>query len=202
MKLWARAGVPALVLLAAAGPALAGAPTEQVRQYTDQIQKILEDPSLAQADKAAAVRKVATEVFDVQETAKRALGRHWHARTAAEREEFTRLFADLLERTYIGKLDQYRGERVIYTNEVVDGPYAVVRAKIVGGQRPDVPVEAKLLQKNGRWLVYDLAVEGISLIANYRSQFDRIIRTSSFEELVSRLKHKRDELLQTSRPAS
>jgi phospholipid transport system substrate-binding protein len=196
-----RAGVLMAFLLAGAiGVAHAGPPTEQVRQYTDHVQKILEDPAIPPADKRAAVRRVAAEVFDVHETAKRALGRHWLARTPAEREEFVQLFADLLERTYIQRIDRYRGERLVYTNEVVDGEYATVRAKVVTRQGTEVPVEAKMRRRGDRWLIYDVAVEHISLIANYRSQFDRIIRAASFQELMSRLRTKREEFLTEPRP--
>ncbi len=137
-------------VLALAPPASAGPPTDQVRMYTDQVQKILDDRSMPQTDKQAAVRKVASEVFDVNETAKRALGRHWQSRTAAEREEFVQLFADLLERTYIRKIDLYGGEKVQYTSEAVDGEYAAVRAKIVTRQGTEVPVEARLLRRGDR----------------------------------------------------
>jgi phospholipid transport system substrate-binding protein len=190
-----------LVVLVAPRAASAGPPTEQVRQYTDHVQKILEDPSIPQADKRAAVRKVAVEIFDVTETAKRALGRHWNSRTPAEREEFIPLFADLLERTYINKVDLYGGERLAYTGETVDGEYAVVKAKVVTKNRTEVPVEAKLRLRGDRWLVYDIAVENISLIANYRSQFDRIIRQSSFQELLKRLKGRGGESIDDGRQA-
>jgi phospholipid transport system substrate-binding protein len=185
-----------VVLGLTAASAAAGAPTEQVRQYTDQVQKILEDPALAQGDKRAAVRRVAGEVFDVNETAKRALGRHWQARSPAEREEFVRLFAELLERAYIGKIDLYGGERLLYTGESVDGDYAVVRARIVTRQGTEVPVEARMQRRGDRWLIYDIAIENVSLIGNYRAQFDRIIRTSSYQDLVNRLKSRQDEFIQ------
>jgi len=185
----------AALVLAVATPARAGAPTDQVRQYTDHVQQILDDPSLKQADKRVAVRKVAEEVFDVTETAKRALGPHWNRRTPAEQGEFVQLFADLLERSYIAKIDLYGGEKLQYTNETIDGEYASVRAKVLTKQRAEVPVEAKLLRKSDRWLIYDISIENVSLIGNYRSQFDRIIRTSSFAELIKRLKTKRDEFL-------
>jgi phospholipid transport system substrate-binding protein len=206
VTVWAMSRSIAAVVLAAAlaTAAWAASPAEEVRQYTDQVQKILDDPNLRQTDKRAAVRKVAAEIFDVNETAKRALGRHWQNRTPAEREEFTQLFADLLERTYINKIDLYRGEKLVYTGETIDGEFATVRAKVVTRQGTEVPVEAKLNRKDGRWLVYDLSVENISLIANYRSQFDRIIRTSSYQDLVTRLKTKRDEFLapRETRPAA
>lgn len=185
----------ALAILAGAATASAGAPTEQVRQYTDQIQKILDDSGIKIEDKRTAVRKVAVEIFDVNETAKRALGLHWQNRARAEQEEFGQLFADLLANTYIAKIDLYGGERIQFTNELVDGEYATVRAKIITRQRTDVPVEARMLHRGDRWYIYDIAIEHVSLIGNYRSQFDQIIRKSSYEDLVRRLKTKRDEFL-------
>ena len=185
----------AFMTLAVAAPAWAGPPTDQVRQYTDHVQKILEDPALRSADKRAAVRRVAGEVFDVNETARRALGPHWQARTPSERGEFVQLFADLLERTYISKIDLYRGERLRYTSEIVDGEFATVRAKVITNKGTEVPVEARMLKRSEHWLIYDIAIENVSLISNYRTQFDRIIRTASFGELVRRLKENRDQFL-------
>lgn len=200
----------ALILIAA--PADAGAPTEELRQYTDAVIKVLEDPTLKAEDKKperrAAVRRLAREVFDVNETARRALGPHWQQRTAAERQEFVQLFAELLEGTYISKIDLFGGERLRFTDEKVDGEHAVVRAKVLTKTNAEVPVEARMLNKDGRWLMYDVTIENVSLVANYRSQFDRIIRTASYDELVKRLRT-RDQMLQSqsqpprgSRPAS
>jgi phospholipid transport system substrate-binding protein len=187
----------AAVLAVVASPTLAfaGSPTEQVRQYTEQVQKILAEPAGRQGDKRAAVRKIAGEVFDLTEAAKRALGRHWLTRTPAERQEFVELFTELLERTYMQKIDFYGGEHLRYTGETIDGDFAVVRARVITRQQTEIPVEAKLHQRDGRWLIYDLAVENVSLIANYRSQFDRIIRATSYRELITRLKAKRQEFL-------
>jgi phospholipid transport system substrate-binding protein len=181
-----------VVALGTAVSAWAGPPTDHLRQYSDQVLKVLEDPALKGDDKRverrAAVRKVAIEIFDVSETAKRALGRHWQARNEAEREEFTQIFADLLERTYVSRIDQYGGETVKYVGESVDGDTATVRSRIVTRQGTEVPVDARMLRKGDRWLVYDIAIEGVSLINNYRAQFDSIIQKTSFQELVQRLK--------------
>ena len=184
----------ALVLALAAGPAWAS-PTDQLRQYTDHVLRVLDDPALKDADRRAAVRKIAVEIFDVAEAAKRALARHWQARTPAEREEFVQLFADLLERTYIARIDDYGGQRLRYVGEAVDGELATVRAQIVTKKGAGVPVESRMVRRAERWLVYDVLIENVSLIANYRAQFDRIVRTSSYEELVRRLKSRRDEFL-------
>ena len=184
----------AMLSLLVGAPAWAG-PTDQLREYTDQVIKILDDPALARGDRRAAVRKIAHEAFDVTETARRVLARHWQARTPAERDEFTQLFADLLERTYIARLDEYGGERIRYVGESIDGELATVRARIVTHVGVEVPVESRMVRRGERWLIYDVLIENVSLVANYRSQFDRIVRSSSYEELVRRLKQKRDEFL-------
>ena len=184
--------------------AWAGPPTDQVREYTDAVVKVLEDPALKADDKKperrAAVRKIASEVFDVQETAQRALGPHWQQRTPQERQEFVQLFAELLEQTYISKIDLFGGERLRFTDEKVDGDNAVVRAKVMTKQQAEVPVEARMLRKGDRWLVYDILIENISLVGNYRAQFDRIIRTSSYEDLVKRLRTRGEFLRESERP--
>jgi len=186
----------AMVLVLGAGvPALAGSPTDQLRAYSEKVIKVLDDPTLRAQDRRSAVRKIADEIFDVAETAKRALARHWQGRTPAEREEFILLFADLLERTYIARIDQYGGERIQYVSEMVDGDTATVRARVVTRQGTEVPVESRMLRREDRWFIYDVLIENVSLIANYRAQFDKIVRTSSYEELVRRLKTKRDEFL-------
>jgi phospholipid transport system substrate-binding protein len=184
----------AMLSLLAGAPASAG-PTDQLREYTDQVIKVLDDPALARGDRRAAIRKIAHEAFDVNETARRVLARHWQARTPAERDEFTQLFADLLERTYIARLDEYGGERIRYVGESIDGELATVRARIVTRAGVEVPVESRMVRRGERWLIYDVLIENVSLVANYRSQFDRIVRSSSYEELVRRLKQKRDEFL-------
>jgi phospholipid transport system substrate-binding protein len=191
----------AVALLLAAMPAWAGGPTDNVKEYTDAVVKVLEDQSLKASDRRAAVRKLATEAFDVQETARRALGHHWQQRSPAEREEFVGLFADLLERTYIAKIDLYGGERLKFTDEKIDGENATVRGKVTTKQGTDVPVEARMHKKGDRWLIYDVAIENISLISNYRAQFDRIIRTSSYGELVKRLRNKGEFLQEKDRRA-
>lgn len=150
--------------------------------------RILENPALDQAQRRTEIRAVGLEVFDVVEAARRALGPHWPKRSAAERDEFTGLFQGLLERGYLSRIGEYGGERVQYVGERIDGDYATVRAQIVTSKGTQVPVEARVLKRGERWLMYDVTIENVSLVASYRSQFDRVIRTSSYEELVRRLK--------------
>lgn len=176
----------------AVGDAAAGAPTDQLRAHVDRILQILEDPALKPESKAAqrraAMRRVAAEIIDFEEAAKRSLAQHWRARSATERQEFVRLFTDLLERSYITKIEQYQGEKVAYVGEAVEGEQATVRTRIVTKQGTEVPVNYRLHRKGDRWLVYDVVIEGVSLVANYRTQFNRIIQTSSYPALVDKLK--------------
>lgn len=187
-----------LVAPVAAREADAGAPTDQLRLQVDRVLKLLEDPALQAPDKArerrGAVRKVADEIFDFGETARRALGRHWAARTPEEREEFVRLFGDLLERSYISKIELYGGEKIQYISDRIDGETALVQSKLLTKNGSEVPIEYRMLKKAERWLVYDVVIEGVSLVANYRTQFNKIIQTSSFQELVKKMKTRQEQL--------
>jgi phospholipid transport system substrate-binding protein len=198
--IWRRLIPLIAVLVLAPGPdAWAGPPTDQLRTYTDQVLKILQNPSMTLPDRREAVRHLAEEVFDVTETAKRALGQHWQQRTPAEQDEFVKLFANLLEQTYISRIDEFGGEKLTYVSEQIDGDRAIVRAKITTKNGTDVPVESRVLLKGNRWLIYDILIENLSLISNYRAQFDRVIRTASYDELVKRLKTK-GEFLKEKEP--
>jgi phospholipid transport system substrate-binding protein len=192
--LWAAVTPAALavVLIAATltGAAWAGTPTEDLKRQTDRVLEVLHSTSLTPAARRAALRELGTELFDLAETARRALGPHWQARTPAEREEFVRVFRDLLEQTYVARIDEYGGERLEYVAERVDGDSAIVKAQIVTKSGTTVPIESRVNQRGGRWLIYDVLIENVSLVGNYRSQFDRIIRTSSYDELVRRLKER------------
>ncbi len=187
------------LVLVAAPRASAGAPTDQLKTHIDQVIKILEDPELKVDGKVkerrAAVRKVANEIFDFAETAKRSLARHWPGRTDMEREEFVGLFGDLLERSYISKIELYGGEKILYVGERIDGDVATVSTKITTKQGAEVPIDYRMLRHGDGWMVYDLSFEGVGLISNYRTQFNKIIQTSSYAELVKKMKTKKEEFL-------
>jgi phospholipid transport system substrate-binding protein len=194
--LLATALILTLALGLAAPPAGAGAPTEQLRMQIDRVLKLLEDPTLKDKpkDKRAAVRKIADDIFDFPETARRSLGRHWAARTEAERDEFVKLFGDLLERSYISKIELYGGEKIQYLSDKIEGDQASVLSKLVTKTGTDVPIEYRMLKKTDRWLVYDVIIEGVSLVSNYRTQFNKIIQTSSYAELVKKMKSRQEEM--------
>jgi phospholipid transport system substrate-binding protein len=171
--------------------AWAGPPTDQLRDGVERVVKILRDPELSGDTKVnernAAVNKVADQIFDFGETAKRALGQHWAQRTPAEREEFVRLFTELVQRTYLSKVNQYNSE-MTFQNDVVEGSQAVVQTTLLLGKGGQMSLDYRMHHPRDRWQVYDLSIDGISLVASYRSQFNKIVRTDSYEGLVARLK--------------
>ncbi|HEX6211231.1 MAG TPA: ABC transporter substrate-binding protein [Methylomirabilota bacterium] len=190
--------VLSLVLsVAPALPAAAGAPSDQLKAQIDRVLKTLEDPELKKEgkskDRRIAVRRIANDIFDFSETARRSLGRHWQPRTPAERDEFVGLFSDLLERSYISRVELYGGEKIQFVGDSIEGDQARVQTKLLTKSGSEIPIEYRMHRKAERWLVYDVVIEGVSLIANYRSQFNKIIQTSSYKELVRKMKTKQEE---------
>jgi phospholipid transport system substrate-binding protein len=184
----------ALLLVWAPTESLAGPATDQVKGSVDQVIKILTDPTLKGEKKVqerrAKIRQVVLQRFGFTEMSKRALGRYWNERNPEERTEFVRLFTDLLERAYIERVDGYSGEQVVYLGESVDGDYSEVRSKIVTKRNQEIPITYRLQKASTNWEVYDVIVEGVSLVNNYRTQFSKIIRTSSYQELVKKMQVK------------
>jgi phospholipid transport system substrate-binding protein len=187
-----------VLTLLAGVPARAGVPADQLRESIDRVIKTLEDPGLRgearTVDRRRAVRKIATDIFDFSEMARRSLGRHWQGLSEAERREFVGLFTDLLERSYISRIENYGGERISYASERMDGEVATVPTRIITKNGTEVPVDYRMLKRGDRWLVYDVNIEGVSLINNYRTQFNKIIQTSSYADLVKRMRAKQGEL--------
>ena len=184
--------------LVAGRAAHAGTPTDQLKAGVDRVLAILQDAALKQPGQAEErrqkIRAVANEVFDWQEIGKRALARHWQARTPQEREEFSKLFADLLERSYVGKIEAYSGEKIVYGEETVDSDQATVRTKLITKTGTSIPIDYQMQKVEDRWRVYDVKIENVGLVANYRSQFNRIIQQSGYNDLIQRLKTKQEEL--------
>jgi len=172
-------------------------PTPQVKATVDRVLDILRDETLkgpkAEAARVKQLREVIFARFDFSEMAKRCLGIHWRARTPQERKEFIALFSDLLELSYRRKIERYTDEKILYTKEQVDGKFGVVNTQIVSErENVDVPIEYKVIRRDGEWKVYDVVIDGISLVSNYRSQFNRIIQQSSYAELVKKMRVKQE----------
>lgn len=138
----------------------------------------------------AEIRRVANELFDFDEMARLTLSRHWSGQSSPERAEFVRLFTELLERSYLSTIENYAGERITFLGESLSGSYAQVRSRITTDRRVEISIDYRLLKRGDGWEVYDVVLDGVSLVSNYRSQFNSIIRTSSFGELLTRLRNK------------
>jgi phospholipid transport system substrate-binding protein len=174
--------VMALAVLLVAIPAQAGGPTDRLKQYAETVQ---------QSPPGADGSSNASSIFAVDEMAERVLGRHWPDRTATERAEFTPLFGKLLDRVYLSQIGRYTGDRLRYTNEVIDGARATVRAQVRAKPGEELPITLTMRIRGDDWLIDDILVAGSSILDTYRVQFDHIIRTSSYDELVKRLKDRR-----------
>ena len=135
-----------------------------------------------------AIRRVAAPVFDWREMTSRTLGQHWQARSEAERTEFVQIFSDLVNRAYITQLERYSGEAIRYISERIEGDLGGVSTRFVTKQGREIPVDYRVISRDGRWRIYDVVVQGVSLVSNYRSQFDKVIRSSSYPELVKRIR--------------
>jgi phospholipid transport system substrate-binding protein len=195
--------VACLLCVLAAGPAADAAgpgPTEQLKGTIDRVLQVLEDPALKVEAKAAqrrrTVRQLADEIFDFEETARRAMAQHWRPLTAPQRKEFVDVFSDLLERAYMSKIELYGGERIQYTGERVEGDFASVSTRLITKKGVDVPIDYRMLKRGDRWRVYDVSIEGVSLVANYRTQFNSVIRTSSYDELLGKMRSRVAEMRQ------
>ena len=140
-------------------------------------------PSGRDEQRRAEIRRVATDLFDFDEISRRVLSRYWTERSAEEQAEFVHLFTDVLERTYIGRIEAYAGEKIIYVGEVVDGPFATVRSKVVTRRRTETPLDYKLHLRDGRWKVYDILIDHVSFVAMYRSEFARILQREPYTGL-------------------
>jgi phospholipid transport system substrate-binding protein len=171
----------------------AESPTEVVRATLTEVFRILEDPKLKDPAKLMPRRRLLEQVigerFDYAEMSKRALAANWTPLTNAQRAEFVELFKAFLSDRYAGKIEGYSGERTEYLSERLEGQYAEVRTRLVSS-KTEIPMDYRLMNKAGRWYAYDIIADGVSLVKNYRSQFDKIIRSDSYDELVKRLRNR------------
>lgn len=179
---------------AAAPPESSESPTDAVRRTVDEVLRILDDPALKAPAKLLPRRRMLEEViatrFDYAEMSKRALGAHWAPLTAAEQMEFVDVFQAFLSDRYAKRIEGYSGEQVVYLSERIEGSYAEVRTEL-RSEKTTVPLDYRLLLKEEQWHAYDIIADGVSLMKNYRSQFNTIIRDSSYQELVKKLRERR-----------
>lgn len=185
-----RASFAALTVLVLVLPvrAYAGPITEQLTADIGQIFSTLADPGLSGGSdgRRQAVRSISAGLFDWSEMARRALGRHWDGRTEKERVEFIRLLAGLVD-THIIALERYAGAGIEYVGESVDGERATVKTKVLAHHGRPMSLDYRMIRRERRWFIYDVVMENASLVRNYREQFDRVIKTSSYDKLIEQL---------------
>jgi len=172
--------------------------TDDVKRVVDEVVKIVANPELKkpqqEPQRRQALRTTISSIFDYQEMAQRSLATHWKARTPAERKEFVALFQTLLENSYAGKIEGYHNEKIVYLKESVDGAHAEVKSKVIVPKGDEYALDYRLTQKGAKWMVYDVVIEGVSLISNYRGQFNRVINSQGYPALVNKLRTKSEEI--------
>jgi len=172
--------------------------TAEVKKTVDEVVRIVTDKDLKKPQnekkKRAELKTAIGAIFDYGEMTKRAMGPHWRGLSAADKKEITGLFETLLENSYSSKIESYNNEKINYLRENVDGNYAEVKSKIITAKQDEYSVDYRLMDENGQWRVYDVVIEGVSLVSNYRSQFNRIINEKGYPELVKKLQAKSKEI--------
>ncbi len=190
-------GATVLVLAVWAAGYAGGPATDAMKTTIDEVLRILADKDLKEPAKANERRllleKVVGDRFDYQEMSRRSLGAPWNGLSEQDKREFVDLFRTLLTNSYADKIETYSGEGVQYINERTEKEYAEVRTKVLSG-KTEIPLDYRLINKAGEWRVYDVIVDGVSLVNNYRGQFTKIMRSSSYADLVDQLRKKSAQL--------
>src|SRR5881397_781812 len=188
----------AWIMVAGAVAAPAMGPRETVESAVGRVVTLLQDGDAVKAestprqaaDRRTEIRRLARDLFDFEEVTRRTLSRHWAARSPEERAEFVALFTDLLERSYVNRVEAYAGENISYPGEAIDAGFATVRSKVQTQRRTEIALDYRLHLREGRWRIYDLQIDGVSFVSTYRSQFDRIIQSESYAALLERMRKK------------
>jgi len=194
--------LPAALLvlgLAVAAPAKVPATvTDDVKKTVDEVIQIVQSKEMKKQQneqkRRTALKKAIGRIFDYSEMAKRSMATHWKGRTPAEQKEFATLFETLLENSYANKIESYNNEKIVYLKESVNGEYAEVRSRVVTAKRDEFSLEYRLIKKGDKWMVYDVVIEGVSLVSNYRTQFNKVITSQGYGELLKKMKSKSTEI--------
>jgi phospholipid transport system substrate-binding protein len=172
--------------------------TDEVKRTVDEVVRIVSDPELKKPQKEPQRRQMLksaiSRIFEYGEMAQRSLATHWKERTPSERSEFISLFETLLENSYSGKIESYHNEKIVYLGESTEGDHAEVKSKVIAPKGDEYSLDYRLLRKGGKWMVYDVVIEGVSLVSNYRGQFNRIINSQGYPGLLKKLRAKSEEI--------
>ncbi|MCK5092996.1 MAG: ABC transporter substrate-binding protein [Gammaproteobacteria bacterium] len=164
-------------------------PTDQVRSAVDAVLNTLKLENLDRGAKREKIRSSLQQIFYYRAMSQRTLATNWRKASAAEKERFVNLFSRLLENTYMGKIEAYTDERVEYTGEKIKGKKAIVDTMIVTGS-VNIPISYKTVLRDEKWLIYDVVVEEVSLISNYRSSYKQIVKKEGIDGLLSKMEQK------------
>ena len=179
-----------LLICFASAEAFAGTPIEQIQETIQQVLVIVNGPSSqTDAERKGMLRDALMPRFDWLEMAKQALGKHWN-NVSGRQYEFVAVFAEFLGNAYVGKIGSYKDEKIVFVQESIEKDQAKVDTKVIPGAGEPTSVNYRLHQVKGEWMIYDVVVEDISIVANYRAQFNRILSRTSFDDLLKRLKEK------------
>ena len=194
-RMWQNLAVAlALIIFTAAATAHAGEPLDLVKSAAEGVIALLKDPQFKSADKrkerVERLKAIVNPLFDYEEMARRTLAVHWRRRTPAEQEEFVKLFRSFLEKMYSDRVHLYEGERVVFGAETFDQEYAEVESKLISVKNDESRMLYRLKRIDGKWKIYDAVIADVSIVNNYRSQFDRVISKSSYAELKRILREK------------
>jgi phospholipid transport system substrate-binding protein len=187
------------LLLTLPGSSQAGSAAEDINVQAERILTVLADPQLKVAGqeraRRQAVRRVAEDAIDFNETGRRTLGIHWDARSEAERAMFVSLFTDLLDRAFLRHVDRWDGEKLMVTGDSAEGDRAIVHARVLLRDGSQVPVDLAVVRNGGDgWRVWDVRAMGASLVSSYRAQFGRMLQATPYGEMLVKLRAKVDSL--------
>ena len=188
-----------LILLLIFPPfAYSAAPSDTVKEHVNKVLEVLRDPALkgepGRKVKQEKIRSISEKLFDFTELSKRSLGQNWNKLNADQQEEFIKLFKSLLETVYADKITSYTDERIIFKEEIALSEKTVEVPTAIVTKTSEIPINYRLLQEKGRWKVYDVVIEGVSLVNNYRTQFREILANKTPETLLDILRKKVGEV--------
>ena len=187
-------GLVMAVLVATTAGAQVDGPTDTVKSAVQQVFGRAEGQipaSGSSAERKAAARKVTANLFDFAEMSQRSLGPAWEKVSPAEQQEFVRLFGSLIANVYANRIEQYSGERITYTGEQINGDEAKVKSSVITPKGSEIGIEYRMYRgTDGRWTVYDLYIEGFSLVGSYKAQFHRLLQRGTFDEVLKLLREK------------
>ena len=193
--MWKRIMLLVIVSLISVSQASA-TPLDDVKKTVDEVVHIVADKEMKKHEqkRRVALKKTISTIFDYNEMAKRSLGKHWNQLTPEDKKQFTDLFAALLENSYAGKIESYNNEKIVYIKELLDGDHAEIRSKVITNKRDEFTLDYRMARQNGRWMAYDVVIEGVSLVSNYRNLFNRVITANGYGGLIKKLEVKNNEL--------